>query len=182
MPMIVAFAGRRIDAPNAGDVRFPEANVAAVRARLQRELTGYNTTTLVSSAACGADLIALDLAGTLGIRRIVVLPWESSHFRASSVVDRSADWGEMYDRILREVDPRDIRVLGRRESGDGAYVATNEAILDTALAEARQSETHEDAMAIVAWNGAARERVDVTARFIESARSRGLTVVEISTL
>ena len=98
------------------------------------------------------------------------------------MVDRSDDWVRVTTVSLGEIDRRDVRMLGLRESGDGAYVATNEAIRDAALAVARQSEAHEDVMAIVAWNGAAREPVDVTARFIDSARSRGLSVIEIPTL
>ena len=80
MPMIVAFAGRRIDAPNAEDARFPGANVAEVRARIQSEAgTGQHDDTRVIRRV-RVDLIALDVAGALGVRRVVVLPWESDPF------------------------------------------------------------------------------------------------------
>ena len=47
---------------------------------------------LVCSAACGADLIALQAAGRVSLRRRIVLPFEPSRFRDSSVVDRPGDW------------------------------------------------------------------------------------------
>ena len=71
--MIVTLAGRRIDAPNASIVRFPLDKSPTVHRRIQKLLEDYQVTALVSSAACGADLLALDVAGQLGIRRRVIL-------------------------------------------------------------------------------------------------------------
>jgi hypothetical protein len=182
MAMVVAFAGRRVDPPNAEQPRFPAANVAAVRERIHAALAGFGADVLVSSAACGADLLALDAAGDLGIRRVIVMPWSAARFRDASVVDRGAEWGGLFDRIVGEVDSRDRRVLGRAEDDDGAYVATNEAILDAAIDVARESAAHDDVMAIVAWNGESRGSDDITKAFMTSARGRGLQVVEIPTI
>lgn len=180
--MIVAFAGRRIDAPNADESRFPPANVAAVRERIRAQLAGFGATTLVSSAACGADLLALEAAGALGLRRVIVLPWDAERFRKASVVDRGAQWGAVFDRMLGEVDARDIRVLGRPDEDDAAYLATNNAILDAAASIARKSPAHEDVLAMVAWNGQPRGRDDITKAFMTAAQHRGMQVVEVSTI
>jgi len=180
--MIVAFAGRRVDAPNADRPRFPSTNIPKVRERIRAELAGFGGTTLVSSAACGADLIALDAAGELGMRRVIVLPWSEAQFRKASVVDRGAEWGELFDRIVGEVEARDLRVLEQSEDEDTAYVATNEAILDAAAAIARRSSGHDDVLAIVAWNGEPRGPHDVTKAFIKAARDRGIQVIQISTI
>ena len=48
---------------------------------------------LIRSAACGADLLALDIAGEFGVERHVVLPFAVQAFRASSVTDRPGEWG-----------------------------------------------------------------------------------------
>jgi hypothetical protein len=180
--MIVAFAGRRVDSPNASQPRFPPTNVSRVRERIRARLAGFGATTLVSAAACGADLLALDVAGELGMRRVIILPWSEAQFRRRSVVDRGAEWGELFDRIVGEVAARDLRVLGRRKDDDTAYTATNEAILDAATAIARRSRGHEDVLAIVAWNGEARGPNDVTKAFIASARDRGMQVIEVRTI
>src|ERR1700684_3534400 len=102
--MIIALAGRRIDAADAKQERFPAKNVAMVRERIRLMLQSQRATVVVSSAACGADLLALSEAGSLGLRRRIVLPFEREKFRATSVMDRPGEWGALYDEALNEVE------------------------------------------------------------------------------
>src|ERR1039458_2039548 len=74
--MIFVLVGRRIDLPDAETVRFPLRNVGLVRNRLFALLERQPAGTLVCSAACGADLLALEAAGQLGWRRFVILPFD----------------------------------------------------------------------------------------------------------
>jgi hypothetical protein len=67
-PTVVAFAGRRIDTGGAKAARFPFANVCAVRAAIGASLEGIAPSLLIASAACGADLIALEAAANRHIR------------------------------------------------------------------------------------------------------------------
>ena len=60
--MIIALAGRRIDAPNAEIRRFPPENLELVRTRIRSVLQAKPAALLISSAACGSDLIALEEA------------------------------------------------------------------------------------------------------------------------
>ena len=132
--MIIAFAGRRVDAPNAKDARFPSTNVPVVADRVREEFQECGATAIVSSAACGADLLALEAAGELG-----------------------TEWGSIFDRIVDDVeDNGDLRILGRTTDDDAAYAATNEAILDMAEEVAEESDVPEDAVAVIAWNGQSR--------------------------
>src|SRR5262245_66089037 len=71
--MIIALAGRRIDAPDAPTPRFPSENVRLVQSRLADLFAREGATALVSSGACGADLVALEVAGARGMQRRVVL-------------------------------------------------------------------------------------------------------------
>ena len=180
--MIVAFAGRRVDPPNADVPRFPVANVAMVRERIHAELATRDASVLVSSAACGSDLLALDAAGELGIRRIVVLPFREDQFRTTSVVDRGAEWGVIFDRIMRELSAGDLRLLNRADEGDAAYVATNEAILETASEVARESDVTDTPVAVIAWNGKSRGPRDLTEAFMTAAERRGMKVTQIFTI
>lgn len=178
--MVVALAGRRIDAPDAETPRFPLASVALVRERLAALFEREAATALVASAACGADLVALTVAGARGMRRRVVLPFDRERFRATSVTDRPGDWGPVYDAILAELAPAgDVVTLPGSGEGAEAYRAANEAILTEAVAMARQSGTR--ALAVLVWEGAPRGGDDVTAAFGEEARTRGLRVVEVTT-
>ena len=82
MARVVALAGRRIDAADAANpfsprqVRGRSRSVAAL-------LRAERIEALVCSAACGADLIALEAAGALGLRRRVVLPSRPPSFETA---------------------------------------------------------------------------------------------------
>jgi hypothetical protein len=155
--------------------------VTAVQERLHRLLVEQQAQAVVCSAACGADLLALEAAGVLGIRRRIVLPYARDSFRATSVVDRPGDWGERFDRILDAVEAMgDLVVLGYTEGEEAAYLATNRAILEQAAILAAQAQ--QAVGAAVVWDGAGRGADDVTAAFLQEARQRGLTVWPVSTL
>ncbi|HOX27175.1 MAG TPA: hypothetical protein PLL30_15890 [Candidatus Krumholzibacteria bacterium] len=181
MASVVAVAGRRIDAADAEASRFPLAAVARVRDRIRELLIARRAAMVVSSAACGTDLLALEIAGDLGLRRSIVLPAEPAAFRASSVVDRPGDWGASYDGIIAEVAAAgDLLVREPGCAGDAAYAATNRAILELATGFAAAAGL--DRLAVIVWNGEPRGPGDITLNFADAARGRGFAVVEISTL
>jgi hypothetical protein len=177
--VVIALAGRRIDAPDAETPRFPLRNVSRVERQVGELFTREAAGALVTSAACGADLVALTVAGTLGIPRRVVLPFGADEFRATSVTDRPGDWGPVYDRVMAEVNPNDVVTLAGFDAGYDTYLATNHAIFDEALALARRASV--ETLAVVAWEGASRGSDDTTAAFAEEARQRGVRLVEIRT-
>src|SRR5215470_15484511 len=157
--MVIALAGRRVDAPNAKEPRFPSNKLDVVKERLHDLFTGRKATALVCSAACGADLLALQVAGDLGIRRSVVLPYKPDVFRRTSVVDRPGDWGEPYDRIIAQVQKtNNLVILGYAEDDPAAYSATNHAILDHATKIAREAKL--PIAAVVVWDGKSRGKDD----------------------
>jgi hypothetical protein len=178
--MIIALAGRRVDSADAKDTRFPLRNVESVRTRARAHLRQSGATALVSSAACGADLIALSEAGHLGLRRRVILPFERSRFRETSVTDRPGDWGFLYDDVLNAVEPSGDLVILECGSDDEAYAATNCAILDEAVSMGES--IRQPVTALLIWNGASRGNGDLTEHFAVEARKRGLPVTEILTV
>src|SRR4030095_14961952 len=102
--MVVALAGRRISAPGSNPLRFPVENVSKVREKLKRFFASTRPDVLVSSGACGADLLALEIAGSVGILRSIVLPFDPPKFRTTSVTDRPGDWGQLFDQVCKEVE------------------------------------------------------------------------------
>jgi hypothetical protein len=177
--MIIALAGRRVDAPDAKEARFPLENAGAVRERV-RAVLQEKASALVSAAACGSDLIALSEAGRLGLRRRVVLPFERRRFRETSVIDRPGDWGPVYDQVLDAVEAAGDLVVLQAGSDEEAYAAANRAILDEALALGKTM--HQPVGALLVWDGKSRGDDDVTEDFGVEARKRGLTVTEVPTL
>jgi hypothetical protein len=177
---VAALAGRRIDAPDAGAPRFPLARREAVRAELLGVLRREGVGALVCSAACGADLLALDAAGALGVERHVVLPFARARFRETSVADRPGDWGPLFDRIAGEVAAaRRLVELGLDEADARTYARANAAILDRAAALAASRGAR--AIAVAVWDGRRRGPADVTADFRDGARQRGWPLVDVAT-
>jgi hypothetical protein len=179
--MIIALAGRRIDASGAETARFPSENIELVRRRLRELFEKKEVKALVSSAACGADLLALEEAGTLGVRRRVVLPFNRKRFWETSVVDRPGDWGNLYDHIVDAVEANgDVVTLSFNSDDTNAYSAANVAILDEATALCRELQL--ETVAVLVWDGSPRGEEDLTQSFGDKARARGFSVIEIKTL
>ena len=179
--VVIALAGRRVDAQNAPDPRFPSGNISAVQQRIRNILIGCAARTLVCSAACGVDILALEAAGELGIARRVVLPFGRDLFRQTSVVDRDGDWGSRFDAIILATQKTgDLVELNNGADDQHAYSAANLAIFEqaSALATASQRRT----IAAVVWNGLSRGDDDVTAAFLEEAQRRKIEVVTVPTL
>src|SRR5687768_14398964 len=101
--MIVALAGRRIDATDAKTTAFPSALADSVKARLITGLHAAHATHLVSSGACGADLLAMQAAKESGIDKTMILPFDAETFRTTSVTDRPGDWGVIFDELVMEL-------------------------------------------------------------------------------
>ena len=188
---VVALAGRRIDPPDARTARFPLANVPVVRERLAALFAEIQPRALVCSAACGADLLALEVGRTLGLRCRIVLPFDPQRFRASSVTDRPGNWGPVFDRMIAAVAAAgDLVVLDTADDGEQSYAEANEAILSEAqaLAEGRDlarsrapGSRPRAVLAVLAWDGHSRGDDDLTAIFAAAARRRGITLREVAT-
>jgi hypothetical protein len=179
--MVIALAGRRIDATDEQSPRFPLRNVDLVRLRIRVLFEGLCVQSLVCSAGCGADLLALDVAAQLGIRRRVVLPFPVVEFRNASVVDRAGDWAKHYDRALKSVErTEEIVILNRAVDDQKAYADTNRTILDHALFIA--GELQSEVMAVAVWDCNPRSGNDMTLNFLTAARGMGLRISEVLTL
>ncbi len=179
--MVIALAGRRTDAAQSQNPHFPLENVPLVRERLRHFFSVNLVTALVCSAACGADLLALDEARSLSISRRVILPFDPQRFRETSVIDRPGGWGDIYDRILSEMAQcGDVLVLASEKDDHTAYAAVTGAILDQAATFAHHLRA--DVRAVLVWNGASSGDADLTQAFGDEARRRGFAVSELSTL
>ncbi|MFC7736518.1 hypothetical protein ACFQX4_11825 [Roseomonas sp. GCM10028921] len=180
---VVALAGRRVDAPGAYPPRFPVGNVPLVRRRLAEVLAAEDTRTLVCSAACGADLIALEEAEKLGLRRRIVLPFAPERFRRTSVADRPGGWGPEFDRLVAAArGAGELVVLDGAGEGDAAYAAANEAIVREAVALAEAGGIAHRPVAVVVWEGAPRDGTDATQGFLELAAAAGFEPRSVPTL
>lgn len=184
--LIVALAGRQVDPENVRIPRFPTKNVAEVQERIRALLVERGADALVCSAAAGADLLALRVAGELGLRRRIILPFARDRFRETSVIDRPGNWALLYERVLAEVEAvGDLVVLPDVDKGDAAYAVANMAILDDALGLVPQvvrNCSERGVLVAIVWEGGPRGTGDLTAAFAADAHARGLPVVEVLTI
>jgi len=178
---VVALAGRRIDAEGATEQRFPLERAGAVHEKIMRLFAGHRRAVLVSSAACGADLLALDVARELGMRFRIVLPFDEKTFRQSSVTDRPGDWGELYDQVCRAAGARNDLIDLELEPNDGqqAYEAATLRILDEASAIGRDEGA--PVIAVSVSDGVSRGAGDLTEHFVSLAQQR-MEIVRVDTL
>ncbi len=179
--MIIASAGRRIDEPDAEIKRFPAENAQAVQSKIREFLSESEASALVCAAACGSDILALEVAGDLGLRRLIVLPYDIKTFKKTSVLDRPGNWGERYDRVIAEVKGKgDLVLFAYDKNEEETYYLTNRDILDQAAKLA--NEVGHDVEALIVWNGESRGDDDVTWHFKLEAERRGYKTAEIITL
>jgi hypothetical protein len=178
--MIAALAGRRIDAADAEEKQFPLEIKDAVYVRIRDFFHKYNVSVLVSSAACGADLLALEAARELGIERHIILPFRREKFRETSVTDRPGDWGELFDEICDEAERRGNLIIlkGFENEEEKAYSAVTDAILEHAE---NLCSPGEKILAVAVWEGKAKDENDETSAFTEKAEARNIEVKEIKT-
>ena len=165
--MIVAVAGRRTDAPDSPSPRFPLGHIDAVSRQIRSRFEAFQASTIVSSAAAGADLLALQQAGALGLRRRVVLAGPSDRFKQDSVLDRPGDWGPLFDQIVGEVRAAGDLIELDVEGNWTGYLRVTAAILDEAVKLAKPSEKRLGALLV--WDGKSRGDDDVTDAFRRQA-------------
>jgi hypothetical protein len=177
---VLALSGRRIDSAVAEERRFPPENEAVVAIRIRNIMVSAAGQSVVCSAACGADILALESAAQLGLDRRVVLPFPRRQFRATSVADRGEEWGRRFDAILEQMQSKDILELNLQGSNNDAYAIANSKIIDEAAGWA--SITGRRALAMVVWNGVSRGATDMTDGFRRLAVDRELEVIPVPTL
>src|SRR5215470_3359344 len=99
---VAAVAGRRIDPELAEVRRFPFEQIPKVERELRRLFEEIGISVLITSAACGADLLALKVAGELAIPVQIILPFSLGRFKAISVLDRPHPdyWGNLFDQAI----------------------------------------------------------------------------------
>lgn len=188
---VVAVAGRRIDPEPAEIVRFPFDRVGAVETALRQLFEEVGAAAVVSSAACGADLLALKAAGSLKIPTRIILPFNETDFKQTSVLDRprKAFWSEMFDSAIAAARAHGEVVVLRGDKDEADYSMANKAIIETALSmvsgRAAKGETRalgRQPVAVLVWEGKARSGSDLTDEFRQLATKASFEIRTVLTI
>jgi hypothetical protein len=180
--MIAALAGRRIDVPETEEKRFPLEMADVVYERILDFFEKHRVEVLVSSAACGADLLAQKAARALEIKSHVILPFGREKFRETSVTDRPGDWGELFDEICERAERQGNLIIleGFETDEKNAYSAVTNEILNR-TESLKSAAVDRQILAVVVWDGKAKGERDETALFIEKAKMKNIATEEILT-
>ena len=183
---VVALGGRRIDAEPTSTARFPFDQVDRVGMEIADRLRRTRAVALVCSAACGADLIALETAQQMGLPTRIVLPFSAARFRETSVVDRPHPefWGSMFDRATSAARAHGDLIELDAVEADDAYSMANGVIIREArkLAGVKNQERSLRLIALVVWEGASRGPDDNTNKFVQLAQESGFRIEQVLTL
>lgn len=176
--IVIAVAGRRIDAPDSESTRFPLDRVSAVRQELRRLFIESGVNLVICSAACGADLLALEAAKNLGVNFRIVIPYGRESFRRTSVVDRPGNWGALYDEVIdASVASGNLVDLGLSEDSSDVFTRVNEAIVNEAAVAARP----DLATSVLVWEGKSRGGDDATDHFRRISSAAGMPHLTVFT-
>lgn len=172
-----------MDPRGTDEERFAFKNVPAVHNALAALFRRECPLVVVASAACGADLLALDAADQLGSRIRIVLPFRPERFKESSVVDRPHPefWGPLFDDLIVRAESRGDLVVLDANDGSSAYAATNRAIIREAALLSNGAPVLRR-LAVIAWDGSSRGARDLTQQFASLAEEAGFTLAEVSTV
>jgi predicted acylesterase/phospholipase RssA len=169
--MIAVLAGRRIDKPGSEVPRFPASVVRDVRNLIIGSFKKNRVSRLICSAACGADLLALEVAKELNIPADIFLPFERDRFRTTSVSDCNEVWAKSFDELVKRNQRTELHLLNLNGHAT-PYFATNDKMLNHAT-------TRDGIKAFIVWDGVAKEGDDATSNFREHALRLQLPIEEI---
>ncbi len=102
IPQVVVFAGHRIDSPGRSIPRFPPDLEEKVRRGITERLSALDAGIAYSAAACGSDILFLELMIERQAEINIVLPFDVQDFRSRSVTSAgSGGWIDRFDKVLR---------------------------------------------------------------------------------
>lgn len=152
VPGVVACVGHLIDRPGRREPRFPPELATEVGRAIAARLDAVGAGIGFASAACGADLLALEALIARGAATHVVLPYERVEFARDSVhVAAGASWAERFDRAMAAATEV-IEASGHRV-GDGAASFEYAFRLLDGSAAMRADELETDLTGVAVWDG-----------------------------
>jgi class 3 adenylate cyclase len=104
VPGVVAYSGHMIDRPDRRSPRFPASLESSVRIALRARLEALAPFAVYGSAACGTDLLCVEIARELGCETHIVLPFPPAEFKLASVDFAGGGWSARFDDALAKAD------------------------------------------------------------------------------
>ena len=174
---LVVFAGHRVDAPGRAEPRFPGGQESRARALIHEAvealLDDAHEVVVLASAAPGADILAHEVCGELGLSSIICLPMPAEDFARYSFQDLDT-WRT---RFLDLQSAHKVLVLSDREglprwlhgSGVDPWLRGNRWVMEMAMTWGAERVT-----LVALWDGKkAGDAPGGTAHMVQLAEDAG---------
>jgi hypothetical protein len=145
-PSVVVVSGHMVDAPERPRPRFPPDQVPRVAAAVREALDAWGvgaSTTLITSGARGADLLAAEAARERGAKVRMLLALPPDEFEERSVALPGTDWADRFRAMLSTAE---VEVVEHLPDAD-VFEGTNARIIEVARA------LDPEPFALIVWNG-----------------------------
>ncbi len=169
---VLVFTGHMVDAPGQAQARFPAALEPAVREALCNRIAAIRPVAAYGSAACGADLLCLELVREMGGETHVVLPFPAREFRDASVDFAGGDWGERFERALATADSVTVTSDHRASGSTATFEYSN--LVVTGMGRLRARLLEAPLRGLAAWDPAAAGAAGGAASLVSLWEARGI--------
>ncbi len=174
IPPVALFTGHMVDPPERANPRFPPSLVPAVRDALRQRLSAMAPLAAYGSAACGADLLCLEVARELGCETHVVLPFPAAEFRRTSVDFAGGDWGERFEDALARADS--VTVASDHHARGSAATFDYANLILTGMGRLRAQSLDAPIAAVAVWDPSDPGRAGGSASIVPLWKQAGIAV------
>ena len=177
IPPVLVFTGHMVDHHDRASPRFPLGLEPAVRAAIGGALRRIAPLAAYGSAACGADILCLELAQEIGSEIHVVLPFPADEFRRTSVESAPGDWGPRFDRLLEAAGSVTIASDHRATGSTATFEYSN--LMMTGLARLRAELLDTSLHGLAIWDREATGAPSGSTSLVSLWEQRGMPVQHI---
>lgn len=177
IPQVLLYSGHMIDRPGRASPRFPPGLEPQVRDAVRARLESIAPLAAYGSAACGTDLICLELARERGCETHVVLPFPPADFSATSVDFAGGDWHARFERALASADSVTITSDHYARGSTATFDYAN--LVLTGMGRLRANVLDAPLIAMAVRDPLDRREVGGTSSIVSLWKRQGIAVEEI---
>jgi class 3 adenylate cyclase len=179
IPPVLVYTGHMIDPPGREEPRFPLHMVEAVRSMIRSKIEELRPAAAYGSAACGADILCLEVVRELGGELHIVLPFPADDFRSESVeVGGQGDWGERFERLLDCAT--EVMVISEKPPPSGVSTFEYANLVMTGLARLRSQVLDTSLHGLAIWDGSSAGDVGGTSSVVDMWRRYGVSTEQVN--
>jgi class 3 adenylate cyclase len=164
IPPIIAFTGHMIDQPNRKTPRFPAELEEKVKEKIKSAIADLDPGIGYSSAACGSDILFLEVMQKHRAETNIVLPFELEDFFKTSIDFAGPDWRRRAQSVLQKCTQKVKATEGKYLGDDLLFDYANNIIMGKALLRSAILETEPALVAV--WDRKNTNGVGGTSEFV----------------